>query len=245
MKTTITNRKARVTEEHLSEAAKLRAIWDASDHGLSQQVFGEKFGIGNQSAVGQFLRGQTPLSMKAAVGFAKGLNCNLADFSPRLSLQIAEGTRLISGEAVPHNLDFDGRPGDVSAVQVTGEIRFLADDVQVTDVQNAGYVVGSGVQDGYALRVVGSDGSPAFRDGQYLVLERNADPASTDYCLIQTDGMTKLLEFRTEVEDAYAFDTFHFRDRVILMKDEIEQFDSVVAIVSPTRWRPDSKTGLL
>ena len=53
MSTSNSNRKARVTDVHLEEAAKLRAIWDASDHGLSQQVFGEKYGIGNQSAVGQ------------------------------------------------------------------------------------------------------------------------------------------------------------------------------------------------
>lgn len=243
MTSTISNRKARVTDEHLAEASKLRALWDAADHGLSQQVFGEKFGIGNQSAVGQFLRGQTPLSMKAAVGFAKGLNCNLADFSPRLSLQIAEGTRLLSGEAVDHDLRLGGRGGDVSAIPVAGEIQVHFDDIHITQLNDAGYIVGSGVQDGYALKVRSGRGNTAFKDGQFLILERNGDPASSDYCLVETDDGTRLLEFRTHVEDAYAFDTMS-GGRVILMDNEVTQVDAVIAIVSSSRWRPPSKPGL-
>jgi len=41
--------------------------------------------IGSQSAVTSFLNGHTPLSLKAARGFAKGLNCLISDFSPRLA----------------------------------------------------------------------------------------------------------------------------------------------------------------
>lgn len=65
----------------------LKALWDAisqSEKG-TQAEFGEQYLIGNQSAVGQFLRGKTPLSLKAAKGFAKGLNCQVSDFSPRLA----------------------------------------------------------------------------------------------------------------------------------------------------------------
>ncbi|MHB8947538.1 MAG: hypothetical protein ACYC4S_00555 [Rhodoferax sp.] len=69
------------------ESRLLSAIWygtPAKDRG-SQAVFGEKLEIGNQSAVGQFLRGESPLSLKAAKGFAKGLGCRIAEFSPRLA----------------------------------------------------------------------------------------------------------------------------------------------------------------
>lgn len=69
------------------EARRLREIWgkvDASQRG-TQADFGEAHSVGNQSAVGQFLRGKTALSLKAAKGFAKGLGCQIADFSPRLA----------------------------------------------------------------------------------------------------------------------------------------------------------------
>jgi hypothetical protein len=83
-------RKAKVTAEHLQEAQALKRLWDAAADRPSQAVFGERYEIGNQSAVGQFLRGLVPLSQKAAIGFARGLGCDIADFSPRLAARAAE-----------------------------------------------------------------------------------------------------------------------------------------------------------
>lgn len=83
-------RRAKVTEVHLAEAARLRMLWDSRPgERMSQAEFGEAYGIGNQSAVYQFLSGRTPLSFKAALGFIAGLqaaghNISLRDLSPRL-----------------------------------------------------------------------------------------------------------------------------------------------------------------
>lgn len=88
-------RKATVTNESITEAQALSAIWKEKAK-LSQAEFGETFDIGNQSAVGQFLRGRTPLSLKAAAGFAKGLDCKIIDFSPRLA-DLAESYSALSG----------------------------------------------------------------------------------------------------------------------------------------------------
>jgi phage repressor protein C with HTH and peptisase S24 domain len=82
-------RKTRVTSEHREEARRLKVIWDSRAK-LSQDEFGAQFEIGNQSAVGQFLRGVTPLSPKAARGFASGLGCLIDDFSPRLAAEAAK-----------------------------------------------------------------------------------------------------------------------------------------------------------
>lgn len=85
------SRQGKVTEEHREEARRLRAIWDSKRDDLkaanvgSQEAFGLAFGIGNQAAVGFFLNGKTALSLKAALGFARGLECNVSDFSPRLA----------------------------------------------------------------------------------------------------------------------------------------------------------------
>lgn len=79
-------RKAKVTEEHLAEARALKAIWDSKPH-ETQAVFGDVYEIGGQSAVGQFLRGEAPLSMKAAAGFSKGLGVPISSFSGRLAAE--------------------------------------------------------------------------------------------------------------------------------------------------------------
>lgn len=78
-----------MTEEHREEARKLKELWDARTH-ETQALFGERYEIGNQSAVGQFLRGDVPLSLSAARGFAKGLQCQISDFSLRLAKQASD-----------------------------------------------------------------------------------------------------------------------------------------------------------
>lgn len=82
-------RKAIVTDEHRQEAAKLKAIWLRAPR-PEQGAFGETYEIGGQSAVSNFLRGDSPLSLKAARGFARGLNIEIADFSPRLAAEAAK-----------------------------------------------------------------------------------------------------------------------------------------------------------
>lgn len=78
-------RKAKVTPETVEESVKLRAIWDSTATKPSQTIFGEMYEVGSQSAVATFLKGTTPISLKAAKGFARGLGCKISDFSPRLA----------------------------------------------------------------------------------------------------------------------------------------------------------------
>ena len=78
-------RKAKVTPETIAESEKLKELWGSKDNLPSQAVFGETYQVGSQSAVTSFLHGKTPLSLKAAKGFATGLGCRIADFSPRLA----------------------------------------------------------------------------------------------------------------------------------------------------------------
>lgn len=83
----------------VSEEAKLlKSIWDNTPNRGNQAEFGEQFEIGNQSAVGQFLRGETALSPKAARGFAKGLNCSIVDFSPRLAKEAELNAKFTQSE---------------------------------------------------------------------------------------------------------------------------------------------------
>lgn len=87
-------RRGKISEENVEESNRLRKIWDstlasrAADEAGTQEAFGAKYSIGNQAAVGHFLNGKTALSMKAALGFARGLRCEVGDFSPRLAARL-------------------------------------------------------------------------------------------------------------------------------------------------------------
>lgn len=86
----VDKKKAKITDEHIEEARRLRAIYDekraANRKGWpSQEKIGVDLGIGTQSMVGHFLGGRSTLTLTAAVAFAKFLGCQVEDFSPRLA----------------------------------------------------------------------------------------------------------------------------------------------------------------
>lgn len=99
----MSSKKAIVTEEHRREAALLSDLWERLPH-PNQTIFGEQYDVGSQSAVGQFLRGDTPLSLKAAAGFAAGLGCKISDFSPRLAKLALTYAELSGGTAPQLNI---------------------------------------------------------------------------------------------------------------------------------------------
>lgn len=99
-------KRGKVTDENRQEALALKAIWTMARDRLkaaglaSQEAFGAEFKIGNQAAVGFFLNGKTALSPKAAAGFARGLNCQVADFSPRLAALLQAPTSISANASI-------------------------------------------------------------------------------------------------------------------------------------------------
>lgn len=164
-------RKAKVTPETQEEARRLKALWQSNPH-PNQAEFGELYEIGNQSAVGQFLRGETPLSLKAARGFAKGLGCEIAAFSARLAAEAAKNAEFAS----PDETDFvpvkrvdvsiaAGHGAEPPAVEETvGHLKFTRSFLRAIGVSPA------------AARVVdvrGPSMEPTIRDGAVLLVSTN------------------------------------------------------------------------
>ncbi|MDR6767706.1 phage repressor protein C with HTH and peptisase S24 domain [Acidovorax delafieldii] len=135
------SRNSRVNAEHLAEAMKLRSIWEATPHKPPQAVFGEMYGIGGQSAVGNFLSGRSPLSLKAGRGFARGLGVALEEFSPRLAAEAREIAAAINpGDQLPSpiapvdmDLHADLAPVRVVRLTLRAGISGFAVDVDETE----------------------------------------------------------------------------------------------------------------
>lgn len=72
------------------DAARLKKLWDKRDPKVSQAAFASEHKIGEtQGIVWQYLNGVIPLNLATALKFARGLKCNVADFSPRLARALA------------------------------------------------------------------------------------------------------------------------------------------------------------
>lgn len=74
-------------EKH--EAEVLSTLFAQRAH-MSQRAFGEKHKLGSASMVWQYLHGRRALSLKAGCRFARGLGVDLAQFSPRLAVELQE-----------------------------------------------------------------------------------------------------------------------------------------------------------
>lgn len=67
--------------------------------GMTQEQFGEKYEIGNQGMVWQYLNGWSPLNVEAAAKFAKGLNCTIYDISPAMAKMLRSSILPVLGRA--------------------------------------------------------------------------------------------------------------------------------------------------
>jgi len=72
---------------HHDDAARLRALFKEKAT-LSQLAFGQRYGLGTQSMISQYLLGRRPLNIDAAMKFADGLGCTINDISPSLAQKI-------------------------------------------------------------------------------------------------------------------------------------------------------------
>lgn len=78
------SKKSKIEPVHVEEAGKLKALFDERNK-LSQLAFGQRFEIGSQGMVWQYLNAKAPLNLDAALKFARALDCSVAEFSPRLA----------------------------------------------------------------------------------------------------------------------------------------------------------------
>lgn len=69
----------------IEDADRLKALFADRKGKISQEEFGNRFEIGSQGMVWQYLNARRALNLKAAAGFARGLGVDVAAFSPRLA----------------------------------------------------------------------------------------------------------------------------------------------------------------
>lgn len=164
-------RKALVTDEHRQEARALKAIWDRVKP-ASQGEFGKEFGIGGQSAVANFLGGASALSLKAAVGFANGLNCKIRDFSERLAVEAhraADAAGLVNDEEsllIPR-LDVLVGAGDgrvTSSEEVIGGLTFRRDFLRECGIYTS--------HEGVIVNVRGESMGDTVADGAVILINK-------------------------------------------------------------------------
>ena len=194
------HRKAKVTSETLRESELLKAIWSRTPGKPNQAIFGETYEVGSQSAVTQFLNGVTPLSLKAALGFAKGLNCDIADFSPRLAAEAAS-----IADAAPKEDESEYVQIRHFAVKFSnGHGRLVHDETAKPALSFRGdFIRKLGVSQRHAVVVDSSGDSnhPLIQDGAVVLVDRAATDITAGKFYAFRAGGELLIKMLTKLDD--------------------------------------------
>lgn len=180
------DKRAKITDLHLKEAAKLKALWDARQH-PTQAVFGERFDLGNQANVGHYLNGRSALNLKAARAFAEVLECDIADFSPRVAQELAA----LAGESYTSSGDFvKVHRADVKFSNGTGSVIYHEDDKPPL-VFRSDFLRRLGIAPGNAVVVdaQGISNEPKIVDGSVVLVNRgDRERLDGDFFAFRFDG---------------------------------------------------------
>lgn len=196
--------------------------------GITQQQLAQRTGMrqGEISKLeGGFVNGSSKL-----VQLAHALECD--------PLWLATGKGAPHGQPGNKAFELDGRGGNVTGIEVRGASDFLGGgiDIDKRDASTDGLILGSGVFNGYAIKVRGDHNAPALKDGQFVVLEEGPVIPGDMALFHLTDGRVLFRELLRETDDAYHVDSATWGSRQTIPKDDVEQTEAVVAVVPASRW---------
>ncbi|OUM01647.1 hypothetical protein A8M77_15350 [Variovorax sp. JS1663] len=197
--------------------------------GMTQAELSQRAAVG-QGDISKLENGTVSGSTKV-VQMARALGCD--------PYWLATGEGEPWGQPASPDMEFTGG-GNVVGLAVRGSSLFLEGNVQIDehDAAAGGVVLGSGVHDGYAIKVVGDRNAPALKDGQFVVVEATSPVAPGDLGLFHlSNGDVLLRELLRETDDNYYVDSAAWGARQTLPRASVTKTEHIVAVVSPSRWR--------
>jgi SOS-response transcriptional repressor LexA len=203
-------------EVRAAEAEALRQLFEERAQGRSQEAFGAEFGIGSQGMVWQYLNAKRPLNLKAARGFARGLNVDIAAFSKRLSAELAYLTSVVDRPAAAiRAAEGDANVEELGATNArrlpeltwvrAGQAHGYDEGFSPNDAQAWHFDFTGGMAD-YFLRVRGHSmespdkSEPTYPDGCLIAISRRIKPVHGDGVIYQVAGREGVTFKRYSVE---------------------------------------------
>lgn len=213
------DKRAKITDLHRQEAARLKALWDSKPH-PTQAVFGETYDLGNQANVGHYLNGRSALNLKAAKAFADALGVEIEEFSPRVAAELVA----LAGESAAEAGEFvKVRRADVRFSNGLGSIVYHEDDKPPL-VFRSDFLRRLGISPGNAVVIdaIGISNEPKIADGSVVLVNRgDRDRLDGDFFAFRVDGelLIKRLERIKDVGVLATAENPHFKPKTKVYPD--------------------------
>jgi phage repressor protein C with HTH and peptisase S24 domain len=143
--------------------------------------------------------------------------------------------------------EYAGTRSGVRRVSIVGTARLAEGEEgfydEISSVPGAGdghIDIATADPNAYGLRVRGNSMTPAIRDGWYVLIEPNAQPAVGEYVLVKLrNGQKMVKELLYRRLDSIEVLSVNSGQRRTIYTDELESIQAVAAVVSPSKWKPD------
>ncbi|CAM3697922.1 XRE family transcriptional regulator [Cupriavidus respiraculi] len=133
----------------VEDAQRLKGLFAARKGKMSQEEFGNRYSLGSQSMVWQYLNAKRPLNIRAATAFARGLGVDVDDFSPRLAAEIRRASAEVV-DTVPTAKTAEGTTPAGRLAQVMAEqnldVERMAEVLKVEPAVVRGWLEGEGTK---------------------------------------------------------------------------------------------------
>lgn len=229
---------------YLYSIAKMK-IWNTQEEaenlaklfkGVNKAEFARTYQVpGGASMLSQHVSGHRPISMEAAVAYARGFNLPLNKISPRLA-EIFESVTYIESDEVSV-----ARKLPVVGTAQLGDNGFFV-ELEYPVGFGDGYVEHSTTdKDAYALQCKGDSMRPRIKPNEFVIVEPNTKVSNGDEVLVKCKKgrvMVKELLYTRDGEVHLGSVNENFA-KITIPLTEIDTMQYVGAIVKSSKWKPD------
>lgn len=199
--------------------------------GTSKAEFARLYKVpGGASMISQHISGNRPVGVEAAICYANGFNCTIAEINPDLAGMVQRATSISSDAQSNHYDTTRNYPSVVGTARMGDKGYYL--DLECSN----GYVEFEAEAGSIAIHVRGDSMHPAIRDGWYVIIEPSGKPTAGEYVLLEfNDGKKMVKELLMEKYDCYVVMSVNSGERITAMKDELTNIRAISAVVPPSK----------
>lgn len=180
-----------LSQEQLNECAALKKLFTEKAQ-MSQREFAAKYQVGTAGFVWQLLNGRRPLNLEVAVKFAKALQINISEFSPRLAQKQSQ----VSLSNIRPTHGFKKRIPILSYVQAGDPTTHISGQNRQTALDNGDFlfVDEETPDDCFAMQIEGNSMLPLFKSGDMIIVNPSIPPQPGDFVVAAREGLTDELD---------------------------------------------------
>lgn len=167
---------------------------------VNRAEFARTHGVpGGAAMIYQHITGRRPISLEAAMAYARGFNCQLESISRRLATEATLALQITSSNNFEPGPDLRGKVPLISWVQA-GQWCEISDQFPPGDAESWRETTARVSQSAFALRIVGDSMEPAIPRGSVVIVDPAIEATNGRVVVVRQHGDSEATIKRLVIE---------------------------------------------